>query len=51
MLDDVNSLVNFCSVNMLDIDRYYRGSEAMWRVAHWIASLPEAKARQSARSE
>ena len=39
LLDDVNDLVNFCSTNMLDVPRYYRGSEAMWRVAYWLADI------------
>jgi hypothetical protein len=39
MLDDVDSIVRFCSVNMPDVDRYYRGAEAMWRVAYWIAQF------------
>lgn len=43
-LDDVDELVRFCSVSMLDTERYYRGAEAMWRVAHWIAGVtPDEK--------
>lgn len=39
MLDDVDSLVRFCSVNMPDVERYNRGGEAFWRVVHWIAEM------------
>lgn len=41
LLDDVDSLVRFCSVSMLDVQRYNKGSKAFWRVVHWIAALPE----------
>lgn len=37
LMDEVDSLVRFCSVNMLDADRYARGSWAFWSVCHWIA--------------
>lgn len=37
LMDKVDSLVRFCSVNMLDVDRYVRGSWAFWSVCHWIA--------------
>lgn len=42
LLDDVDSVVRFCSAYMPDVARHYRGSEAMWRVAHWIAGQASA---------
>lgn len=44
MLDDVDSLVRFCSVSMPDVERYNRGGEAFWRVVHWIAAMPSIQA-------
>lgn len=42
LLDDVDSLVRFCSVSMPDVDRYNRGGESFWKVVHWIAAMPKA---------
>lgn len=44
LLDDVDSLVRFCSVSMQDVGRYNRGSIAFWRVVHWIAAMQRAPA-------
>lgn len=41
LLDDVDSLVRFCSVSMPDVQRYSRGGIAFWRVVHWIAAMRE----------
>lgn len=41
LLDDVDSLVRFCSVSMSDVERYNRGSIAFWRVVHWVAAMRE----------
>lgn len=43
LLDDVDSLVRFCSVNMPDVERYNRGSESFWKVVHWIAEMPKTE--------
>lgn len=37
LLDDVDSLVRYCSSSMPDVNRYYRGANAMWAVAWKIA--------------
>jgi len=38
LLDDVNALLGFCAAYMPDVERYYRGAEAMWQVAYWLAA-------------
>jgi len=38
LLDDVDSLVRFCSVSMSDAGRYKTGAESFWRVCRWLAS-------------
>ena len=41
LLDDVDSLVRFCSCNMPDVERYDIGAKAMWSVAHRLAGNDE----------
>lgn len=44
LLDEVDSLVRYCSGNMPDVNRYYRGANAMWAVAWKIAGEAEKAA-------
>jgi hypothetical protein len=41
LLDHVDSLVRFCSVSVIDVGRYTRGSTAMWAVVHRLAGNDE----------
>ena len=41
LLDHVDSLVCFCSVNMPDVGRYYDGGNALWAVVHRLAGDDE----------
>ncbi|MBD8902815.1 hypothetical protein [Methylobacterium bullatum] len=45
LLDHVDSLVCFCSVNMNDVGRYYDGGNALWAVVHRLAGDNEAADR------
>lgn len=45
LLDDVSSLVDFCAAHMTNVERYHRGGEAMWRVAHWLADLDAGRTK------
>jgi hypothetical protein len=45
LLDHVDVLVRFCCCHMPDIQKYARGSKAMWAVAHRLAGNDEVADR------